>query len=122
LEFVLVFTLKEQKMQVDPLKTQINLALKAAADAAQKLINENPDVWYPCGFAWVKIRPARGPVVKALKEMGLGDIDGYAGGYMVYNPSGNATQWMDAKVAGARAFADALKEMGVKATVESRID
>lgn len=109
-------------MQVDPIKIQINLALQAASNAAQKLINENPDVWYPCGFAWVKIRPARGPVVKALKEMGLGSIDSYAGGYMVYNPSQNPTQWMDAKIEGARAFADALKAMGVKATVESRID
>lgn len=109
-------------MQADPIKTQINLALKDAADAAQKMINENPDVWYPCGFAWVKIRPARGPVVKALKEMGLGNIDSYAGGYMVYNPSQNSTQWMDAKIAGARAFADALTKMGVKAYAESRID
>jgi hypothetical protein len=109
-------------MQVDQIKTQIELALQAARAAAQKMINDNPDVWYPCGFAWVKIRPARGPVVKALKEMGLGKVDSYAGGYMVYNPSGNATQWMDAKIEGARAFAGVLKKMGVNATVQSRID
>ena len=109
-------------MQVDPLKIKINLALKAAADAAQEMLDKNPGVWYPCGFAWVKIRPARGPVVKALKEMDLGAVDGYAGGFMVYNPSKNITQWMDAKAAGARAFADALKEMGVNAIVETRID
>lgn len=96
-------------------------AVAAAQLAAQRHIDANPGVWYPCGFAWVKIRPARGRWVNALKELRIGD-NAYDGGYMIYDPSNNVTQWMDAKEEGARAFANVLKEHGVNATVETRID
>jgi hypothetical protein len=59
---------------------------------------------YPCGFAWVNIRPARGPLVAALKELQLGRTDDYQGGFSVRNPSKNCTQSMDATQAGAVAF------------------
>lgn len=85
----------------------IRAAQVAAAFAAKTLIDANPGTWYPCGFAWVIIKPARGPLVEALKELGLGQTS-VNGGFMVYNPSENATQWMDAKEAGARAFKNEL--------------
>ena len=102
-------------------KEVILKAVSAAQQAAQAHIDANPGVWYPCGFAWVKIRPARGRWITALRELGIGD-KAYDGGYMVYNPSNNHTQWMDAKEVGARAFADALKAHGVSASVGTRID
>jgi hypothetical protein len=85
----------------------IHVAQVAAALTAKTLIDTNPETWYPCGFAWVIIKPARGPLVEALKILGLGRTS-ETGGFMVYNPSSNPTQWMDAKEAGARAFKDSL--------------
>jgi len=76
---------------------------------------------FPCGFAWVKIKPARGQFVKVLKEMKLGDTS-YEGGYSVWNPSKNFTQCMDAKEAGARAFAEHLRKYGVDVTSHTRLD
>lgn len=74
----------------------IEAAQTAAREATGLHIQNNPDVWYPCGFAWIIIKPARGPLVKYLKENGIGD-KAYEGGWMIYNPSENPTQWMDAK-------------------------
>lgn len=102
----------------------IDLALEKAALATQAYLDAHPNQWYPCGFAWVKIKPARGPLVKALKDRGIGRLDEGYGGLMVYNPSGNHTQCMDAKEAGARAFADFLKPLYPthKIYVQTRID
>lgn len=97
-------------------------AFAMASEATNATIAENPNVWYPCGFAWVKISPARGPYVKALKEKGLGRTDSYEGGFSVWNPSGNPTQWMDAKYAGALAFAEVLRKNGVNCHACQRID
>ena len=77
---------------------------------------------YPCGFAWVTIRPARGPWVNLMKEIGLGKTDSYAGGFMIWNPSGHHCQNVDAKEKGARAFAAVLAKYGVTCSVGSRWD
>ena len=77
---------------------------------------------YPCGFAWVNIKPARGPWVALLKDIGMGYTDEYAGGYTIWNPSSNHCQNMDAKEAGARAFADELGRHGLQVSVGSRMD
>lgn len=100
----------------------LNRAMDAAYAATKKYIEDNPGQWYPCGFAWVKIRPARGKFVNFLKAHSIGKTDTYEGGYTIWNPSGNNTQSMDAKYAGARAFADVLKDAGIKCTPYSRID
>ena len=99
-------------------------AQEAAALAAQQMINANPGVWYPCGFAWVKIKPARGRFVEMCKDRDLGRVDTYEGGFMIYNPSENSTQWMDAKEAGARAFVEVLKKHypTMKVYAQSRMD
>jgi hypothetical protein len=104
------------------IKRVIEQAIENAKFAADEMISQNPNVWFPCGFASVNIKPGRGPFVTVLKEMGLGRADSYYGGYTVNNPSENLTQWMDAKVAGASAFAATLREHGVMAYVTSRID
>lgn len=112
-------------IKVDKLAAEkliIQEAFDAAVLAAKNLIDKNPDMWYPCGFSWVSIRPARGSFVAALKELGIGNVDSFEGGYTVYNPSGNSTQWMDAKERGSDAFATVLQKHGINAVVRSRID
>lgn len=100
----------------------VDEAFAAAKEAAAKKIADNPDTWYPCGFAWVNIKPARGPVVKYLKENGLGRTS-MTGGFDIWNPSDNATQWMDDKYEGAKAFTEVLnKNLGVNARAQQRID
>ena len=81
-----------------------------------------------CGFANVKITPARGRLVKFLKEMGIGS-NGYQGGWRIsyYDmmPKGHRyghTQSMDIKEEGCNAFADALEKYGIEAYMESRAD
>lgn len=73
-----------------------------------------------CGFAWVKIHPARGKFVSWLKNNGIGRTDSYYGGYTIsVNEFG---QSMTRKEAYARAFAGFLKESGIKAHANSRMD
>jgi len=99
----------------------VDEAVIAASSATAKYLRENPDNWYPCGFAWVKIKPARGKLVTYLKDTGIGNVS-MMGGLDVWNPSGNCTQSMYAKVEGAKAFAAVLKKHGYNAVHESRID
>jgi hypothetical protein len=84
-------------------------AQAAAAEAARKLIAENPGVWYPCGFSWVTIKPARGKLIDAMKHFEVGHTS-EEGGFQVYNPSGNPTQWMDAKMVGSQAYVEVLRK------------
>lgn len=112
---------KGNKMTRSECEALFKLASSNAREATEQMLKDNPDVWYPCGFAWVRIKPARGPFVAYLKEIGSG-ITSSDGGYVVYNPSGNSTQWMDAKFAGAKAFAKILTDAGIRAFAESRID
>ena len=102
-------------------KEIIQAAIMQAAQAAKNLVDENPNVWYPCGMAGVKIKPARGRFVSALKELELGWTS-EEGGYVVSNPSMACTQWMPAQELGAEVFADVLKEHGVGCRVYTRID
>lgn len=96
----------------------------AAETATRKHLNENPGQWYPCGFAWVKIRPARGRFVDMCKDQGAGRTDDFEGGFIIYNPSGNPTQWMDAKQVGAQAFVDVMKKHypTMRVSVQTRVD
>ena len=96
-------------------------AFSAARIATEKHIQNNPNVWYPCGFAWVVIKPARGALVKYLKHINMGRTSD-SGGFTVYNPSQNSTQWMDAKYEGAKAFAKVLSDAGFNCYAQSRID
>lgn len=99
-------------------------AEEAAAKAASQHLISNPGQWYPCGFAWVKIRPARGRFVSMCKDQDIGRTDSFEGGYVIYNPSGNSTQWMEAKEVGCSAFVQVLKRHypEMKVSVRTRID
>lgn len=96
-------------------------AQTAAIEATTKMIRENPTQWYPCGFAWVVIKPARGPFVNYLKSQNIGSR-AYGGGWQIWNPSNHSTQWMDAKAAGAQAFASVLNKYGINAYADNRMD
>jgi hypothetical protein len=74
-----------------------------------------------CGFAWVKIKPARGAFVKFCKKHGIGD-NGSHGGWEIWSPFSYNGQSMDLKEAGAKAFADVLKSHGITAWMQSRAD
>ena len=73
-----------------------------------------------CGFAWVKIRPAKGKFVSWLKSAGIGSTDTYAGGYQIW--ISDYGQSMDKKYAYADAFAEYLRNNGIKALADSRMD
>lgn len=109
-----------KKLTDNDVQLIIEEGLKEAARFTAAYIEQYGE-HFPCGFAWVKIRPARGQFVKVMKEMKLGDKS-YEGGYTVWNPSKNFTQCMDAKEAGAKAFAAHLQKHGINAVAQTRID
>jgi hypothetical protein len=93
-------------------------AARQATDAHIAQVNSQ----YPCGFAWVNIKPARGKLVSELKKRKLGSTDLYSGGYTIWNPSGHYTQNMFSKLDGAEAFAAVLRKHGINAAAYSRMD
>ena len=79
-----------------------------------------------CGFAGVKIRPARGKFVTWLKGKGIGRPDSYAGGYYIasyeFATSTRGSQSYEVACAAARGAAGLLASYGLKVSVESRLD
>lgn len=80
-----------------------------------------------CGFAWVNIKPARGPLVKWLKTKRIGR-PGVYGGYTLSSseciPGTGYSQSMERKEEGCRAFVNKIREVfpEIKIWVESRMD
>ncbi len=72
-----------------------------------------------CGFAGILIKPARGKFVSYLKSIGMGRKHYYGGYYVPVRVFG---QSLTRKEAYAKAFADVLKEVGMKVFVDSRMD
>jgi hypothetical protein len=92
----------------------------ARANAAAKAI-EAKTHWFPCGFAWVNIRPATSSFARWLKKNKIGSRDNYYGGWTIWCHYGN-TQSMTIKEVWAHEFAKALTEHGITAHSHSRID
>ena len=102
-------------------------AKKACLKAVDEYVEKHGEPMY-CGFANVSIHPARGRLVKFLKEMGIGS-NGYKGGWrisyydmMPKDHQYGHTQSMDIKEEGCTAFADALKKYGIDCYMQSRAD
>jgi hypothetical protein len=78
-----------------------------------------------CGFASVVIKPARGAIVAELKKRGIGSAH-YGGGYSFSSwqlaPSIRRDQSYERAVAAAKGAVEVLKNYGVNAYVDSRID
>lgn len=98
----------------------------AARLAVEDFVSRHGEPLY-CGFANVKIRPARGRFVEFLKRVGIGSR-AYRGGWYVgyYDIMGDHplshTQSMDIREHACSAFADVLKRHGMDAYMESRAD
>ena len=89
-------------------------------DAASPIVQEFPTVHDgACGFAWVTIRPANSRAAKVLKEMFNARV-AYEGG-MQYWISAYG-QSVERKEAYADAFANVVREAGIKCFVGSRLD
>jgi hypothetical protein len=75
-----------------------------------------------CGFAWIKVRPARGAFVAYCKANKIGYSSSY-GGYQV-SPKGEAamSQSYARKMAYAGAFAKVLNDAGLDAYADGRLD
>lgn len=79
-----------------------------------------------CGFAWVRIKPARGEFVKFLKKNGIGNKGVYGGytisAYDIGCPV--SSQSMERKEAACKAFVAVIKQYfpDMKIWVESRLD
>ena len=78
-----------------------------------------------CGFASVVIKPARGTIVAELKKRGIGSAH-YGGGYSFSSwqlaPSIRRDQSYERAVAAAKGAVEVLKNYGVNAYVDARID
>jgi hypothetical protein len=96
-------------------------ATEAATKATAAYLAEGHH-WFPCGFAWVTIRPATGKFVNYLRAEGIGRRDTHEGGWKIWNPSNCSTQSMEALMAGATAYAKVLAANGVRCDVGSRVD
>ena len=100
-----------------------NTATQAAVEACQAVEESHGGQFaWPCGFAWVNIRPATQPFARWLRKTGVVKSVSWQGGYDIWNPSNNSTQSMDAKEAGARAYARVLQANGIHAYAQSRMD
>ena len=83
---------------------------------------------YPCGFAWVTVRPENKGNTKLGKEerrvlesMGFSkDWTGKA--WQIWNPGKVNVQNVDVKEAGDQAYADVMSSAGFNASCGSRLD
>jgi hypothetical protein len=112
----------------------IEAASAAASAASAKYITDHGASPVNCGFAWVEVRPCRGPFITAMKKLSaeangkrhslFGGRSDYHKCWMFWGPGDYNGQDMSAKHAGAQAFAnvlvDKLNLSGV--TVSTRLD
>jgi hypothetical protein len=106
------------KENVEQIIAEAESAARLAAQKAGELIGGDRGA---CGFAWVEIRPARGILAKALKDTGKGD-KGWNGGIHVWNPAKAPVQSIYILEQGACAYAALLRNYGINAYANSRLD
>lgn len=106
-------------------------ALSKAAEATHRFIHENygGDDGGPCGFAWVTAQPRHKGNTRAGREErrqleSIGFRKDYTGkSWRLNNPSGYPGQSVDARYAGARAYAEFMNELGAfDLYAEDRLD
>jgi hypothetical protein len=86
-----------------------NEAVQNAAQATQHYIDTVGEHPFNCGFAWVTANvKGNTKVGKSFIEQGF--EKSYNGGYQIWNPSGNYTQDVGAKMAGADAYVTTVKK------------
>lgn len=82
--------------------------------------------WGACGFAWIVVKPALGKFVKWLKINDIG-YKAYGGGWAIparpkFTQGKAIAQSLAINEAWARAFAQVLRDNGLNAYAESRMD
>ena len=83
-------------------------ALDKAKTATERYLSEHGD-GFPCGFAKVTAYVnGNTKIGKSFKACGFKKSHG--GGWMFWNPSLHATQNVDAKLAGAKAYANVIRK------------
>jgi len=101
-------------------------AAQAAAEARNAKLPPESARGLDCGFAWISIRPARGPFVSYLKAAGIGSRGGYdgRGGYGIWYSDLHRlpTQSVSVHQEAARAATEVLKANGIDASWNSRLD
>lgn len=76
-----------------------------------------------CGFAWVTVRPGTSRFARWLVKEGIGSPDSYRGGVSVREYGGDRySQSYTRKMAAAEAYAAVLREAGIKAYADGRLD
>ena len=103
----------------------VDEAEKAAKEAEKECVEKylNGQDNFPCGFAYVVVKPARGKLVNELKKRDVGYVASWGGGgYHVWNPSHSPLQNVDCKYAAAQAYAKVLQKYGFNAEANSRWD
>ena len=95
-------------------------ALAAARQAVAAIAHEEGTRGLDCGFAWVNFsgQDPFGRAVKSQPEVSRG----YPTGYQVWNPGEHRGQSIHIIEAGARAYAEVLKDNNINSTVGSRYD
>jgi hypothetical protein len=110
------------------LETQIpqicNQAQQSAREAASKYFNEKlgGKDQFACGFAWVDVYEVRSNSKLGKALIAQGFRKSYSKTLQLWNPSNFGCQNIDTLEEGARAYAEVLKQAGLKAHVGSRLD
>lgn len=112
--------------------TPATILAKAMAAAAAAAVAQNNKLaaessrGFDCGFAWVTIRPGRGPFVTYLKSQRIGQPRGYdrQPGYGLWYSDLHElpTQSVSVHEAAVRAFCEVLQSYGINANWNSRLD
>jgi hypothetical protein len=105
--------------------TEVLAAAQAAALAQDAKLVAEGDRGLDCGFAWITISPARGPLVTYLKKT-LGPTRSYGGaaGYGVWYSRLHdvPTQSISVHQAAVAAAVEVLAEYNIRASTGSRYD
>jgi hypothetical protein len=99
-------------------------ATKAAEQAAEASLARMGGDRGACGFAWVTIHGVSLATRQGREFKRLGFSKGYGrgAGIELWNPSRSPVQNIDAKEAGAQAYAAVFKRNGFTAYANSRLD
>jgi hypothetical protein len=98
----------------------------AAIESNSKLPSNQSARGFDCGFAWVTVKPARGPFVAWCKANGKGRSGSFSGGpgygFWYGDLHDVPTQLVSVHEAACRAFAEVLEKHGLNASWSSRLD
>lgn len=105
--------------------TEATAAAQAAGDAKNATLGSEQSRGLDCGFAWIVVRPARGPFIQWCKNHNPPKgHNHHAGGWCFWYSElyHSATQSISVHEAAVRAFADVLIKHGIDCHVDSRLD